>query len=175
MAYKLRVPLEKVAVLPTETAKMATFGCTGGSATSESSVQAALFACDELLTRLAPFMKPGADGRPGRGRRGHLSRGPALFYSGALCSTGGPRGSDTPTAPRPGKPKAFHDGARGRDGVIKHPSRVPLDDQFPQSDLTAPPLEPQYDARCDFAPFRLTVSHLLLTFVLTFPSHFVHF
>lgn len=80
VAYKLKVPLDKVAVLPTETAKMATFGCTGGSATSESSVQAALFACDELLTRLAPFMKPGVDGQPSHGQRSHW---PLSFICGS--------------------------------------------------------------------------------------------
>ena len=51
-------------MLPTETAKMANFGDTGGSATSESSVQAAIFACEEILTRFAPFMKPNAGGKP---------------------------------------------------------------------------------------------------------------
>ena len=63
VAYKFGISIDTVTVLPTETAKMANFGDTGGSATSECSVQAALYACDELLKRLLPFRKPGPHGK----------------------------------------------------------------------------------------------------------------
>ena len=99
VAYKLKIPLDTVTVLPTETAKMANFGDTGGSATSESSVQAALFACEDLLKRLAPFMKP-KEGKPATfldGVQGALKAGLPLtaygYYNGD--KSGNMKGSPT--------------------------------------------------------------------------------
>ena len=103
VAYKLKVSLDVVTVLPTETAKTANFGDTGGSATSESSVQAAIFACDEMLARLAPFMKP-KEGKPATfhdGVMGAMGAGLPLttygYYNGD--KTGNLKGTP-PNAPR---------------------------------------------------------------------------
>ena len=56
-AYKLNIPLNLIKVRATATDKIPNFTGTGGSATSEVTVQAMLNGCDELLKRLQPYVK----------------------------------------------------------------------------------------------------------------------
>jgi len=50
------IPLEKVNVGQGDTAILPNNGTTGGSGTSEACAQAALYACQELLTKLQPYL-----------------------------------------------------------------------------------------------------------------------
>jgi xanthine dehydrogenase/oxidase len=52
VASALQLPLDMVRILTTSTDKVANGGTTGGSATSEVCCQAAVLACEKLLTRL---------------------------------------------------------------------------------------------------------------------------
>jgi xanthine dehydrogenase molybdopterin-binding subunit B len=58
-AYTLGVPLEKVAVGPRETSKVPNNTATGGSGTSESSSEATILACQQIVTRLKPYTAAG--------------------------------------------------------------------------------------------------------------------
>jgi len=58
-AQSLGVPLERILVGPTETARVPNNSCTGGSGTSENSCQAVLQACLELASRLVPYRRDG--------------------------------------------------------------------------------------------------------------------
>jgi xanthine dehydrogenase/oxidase len=59
VAQTLGVPVDSVAVGPRETSKIPNNTATGGSGTSECSSQAAIQACQELVTRLKPFQAGG--------------------------------------------------------------------------------------------------------------------
>ena len=61
VAMKLQIPLSLIKVTSNTTIVQPNNSGTGGSTTSEMCVQAAMNACDILLTRLAPFMQSGLD------------------------------------------------------------------------------------------------------------------
>lgn len=56
VAHALAIPLEKVSIGRGDTSVFPNNGSTGGSGTSETCVQAALYACQELRTKLQPYL-----------------------------------------------------------------------------------------------------------------------
>merc|ERR1740121_198017 len=58
-ARTLGIPLEKIAVGPTETSKVPNNSGTGGSGTSECSSEAAILACEQIVQALQPYCSQG--------------------------------------------------------------------------------------------------------------------
>jgi len=60
VAYKLQVPLSLICITHNSTDSIPNATLTGGSGTSETVVNAALLAAENLLARLKPYLEPGA-------------------------------------------------------------------------------------------------------------------